>query len=189
MRTLRSLPLLLTAAALVAQAPKKGEAPKPAPAPAKPAAAPAPKQVDAKSVKTAKKSHKMRGSQGSPESIANELNARFAKAMEAGDSAAVAAIYTENAELHMSAQDVYKGRDGIKAFADGFLKATPVKSAKVTSTAAHRLGNTITDVGTFTFILDDKGQTKTMTGTYAQLLWHDKDGQWRLHKDFPLMAK
>ncbi len=172
MRTLRSLPLLLAAAALVAQAPKKGEAPKPAPA-----------------NKAAKKVHRARGSQGSPESIANEINARFVKAMEAGDAAAVAAIYTEDAELHMSATDVYKGRDGIKTFADGFLKATPVRSAKVTSTAAHRLGNTITDVGTFSFVLDDKGQTKTMSGTYAQLLWHDKDGQWRLHKDFPLMAK
>lgn len=183
MRSLRTLPWLLALSVLSAQTAKKVEA---KPAPAK-TAAPAKAEPQAKPAKASHK--KAHGAGGSPQAIAEEVNARFCKAMESGDPAAVAAVYTEKAELHMSAKEVFKGREGIKGFAEGFLKATPVKSAKVTSTAAHRHGNTITDVGTFSFTLDDKGQTKTMSGTYAQLLWRDKDGQWRLHMDYPLMAK
>jgi uncharacterized protein (TIGR02246 family) len=183
MPTMRTLPLLLLAASLGAQAPK-AEAPKPAKAAAP---KPAPVAVEAKAPKAAKKSHKAHGAQGTPESIVNDMNARFAKAMEAGDAAAVAAIYTDDAELHMG-KDVFKGRDGIKGFAEGFIKATPVRTASVTSTAAHRKGNTITDTGTFNFQVDDHGKTATMSGTYVQMLWRGKDGQWHLHRDWPFPA-
>lgn len=182
MRTLRALPLVLVASALVAQATKKAEAPKAAPAPAKPAAAPA--KAEAKPVK---KVRRAKGPQGTPESIAADLNARFGRALEAGDGAALAGLYTEAAELHVG-RDVFKGRDQIKGHLDGFMKATPVKSAKLVSTAAHRHGNTVTDTGTFTFQLDDKGSPSTMSGTYIQMLWREKDGQWRLHRDWAFMA-
>lgn len=181
MRTLRSLPLVLMAAALVAQAPQKAEAPKASPAPAKPAAQANPE------AKPAKKLRRARGAQSGPEAVAADLNARFAKALEAGDAAALAGLYTEGAELHMG-KDVFKGRDQIKGHLEGFLKAMPVKSAKITSTAAHRHGNTVTDAGTFTFQVDDKGKAATLTGSYIQMLWRDRDGQWRLHRDWAFMA-
>ena len=183
MRTLRALPLVLVASALVAQAAKKAEAPKAAPAPAKPAAA-APTKVELKPVK---KVRRAKGPQGTPESIASEVNGRFGRALEAGDGAALAGLYTEAAELHLG-KDVFKGRDQIKGHLDGFMKAMPVKSAKIVSTAAHRHGNTVTDTGTFTFQVDDKGKPSTMSGTYIQMLWREKDGQWRLHRDWAFMA-
>jgi len=182
MRTLRALPLVLVASALVAQAAKKAEAPKAAPAPAKPVAAPAKAET-----KPARKVRRAKGPQGTPESIAADLNARFARALEAGDSAALVGLYTEAAELHVG-RDVFKGRDQIKGHLDGFMKAMPVKSAKLVSTAAHRHGNTVTDTGTFAFQVDDKGKASTMSGTYIQMLWREKDGQWRLHRDWAFMA-
>ena len=192
MRTLRALPLVLVASALAAQAAKKAEAPKAAPAPAKAvapapakAAAPAPAKAEAK---PARKLRRAKGDHGTPESIAADLNGRFSRALEAGDSAALAGLYTEAAELHLG-KDVFKGRDQIKGHLDGFVKAMPVKSAKITSTAAHRLGNTVTDTGTFTFQVDDKGKATTMSGSYVQMLWRDKDGQWRLHRDWAFMAE
>lgn len=166
MRVLRTLPLVLIASVLAAQTP----APEPAKA-AKPA----------RRARTAKAVH------AEPGAIAQELNDRFAKAMVSGDAAAVAALYTENAELHMG-KEVHKGRDAIKASTEQMLKATPVRSATVTSTAAHRLGNTITDTGTWSFQLEDKGKLTTVTGTYVQMLWRGKDGQWRLHRDWPFYA-
>ncbi len=175
MRFLRSLPLALAATVLVAQAPKKSETP------AKPAA---PAKAEAKPAKKGRKAH---GGQGTPESIANDLNARFARAMEGGDPAAVAALYTESAELHVG-KDVFKGRDQVKGHLEGFLKAMPVKSAKLTSTAAHRHGNTVTDAGTFSFQVDDKGKAATVSGSYIQMLWREKDGQWKLHRDWAFMS-
>jgi uncharacterized protein (TIGR02246 family) len=163
MRVLRTLPLVLIASVLAAQAP-------------------APEA--AKAAKPARRVRKAKADHAEPGVIAQELNARFCKAMEAGDAGAMAALYTEDAELHMG-KDTFKGREGIKAFGEGFLKATLVRSATVTSTAAHRKGNTITDTGTFTFQVDDHGKTSTMSGTYVQMLWRGKDGQWRLHRDWP----
>jgi ketosteroid isomerase-like protein len=95
------------------------------------------------------------------------LNDKFAQAFNAGDAAAVAALYTDDAVILLPGAEMMKGKNAIRAFWKG---------------AAEQLGDgAVREIGTFTF--RTKGaQPQDITGKYV-VVWEKVGSDWRLATD------
>jgi ketosteroid isomerase-like protein len=95
------------------------------------------------------------------------LNDKFAQAFNAGDAAAVAALYTDDAVILPPGAEMMKGKNAIRAFWKG---------------AAEQLGDgAVREIGTFTF--RTKGaQPQDITGKYV-VVWEKVGSDWRLATD------
>jgi ketosteroid isomerase-like protein len=95
------------------------------------------------------------------------LNDKFAQAFNAGDAAAVAALYTDDAVILPPGAEMMKGKNAIQAFWKG---------------AAEQLGDgAVREIGTFTF--RTKGaQPQDITGKYV-VVWEKVGSDWRLATD------
>jgi uncharacterized protein (TIGR02246 family) len=112
--------------------------------------------------------------------IIQGLSDQFAKAFNAGDAAAVAALYTEDAVILPPGAELMKGRSAIQAFwksaaeqlGDGKLTTVDVKSLG---------GNAVREIGTFMF--RTKGaQPQEVTGKYV-VVWEKVGSDWKLATD------
>ena len=114
------------------------------------------------------------------------LNDQFTKAFNAGDIAAVAAHYTEDATVLPPGAEMVLGRNAILTFwksaADqiGDIKLTAVDVKPLGSNAAREIG---------TFSLRTKGaQSQQVTGKYV-VVWEKVGGDWKLATDIWNMNK
>ena len=114
------------------------------------------------------------------------LNDQFTKAFNAGDIAAVAAHYTEDAVVLPPGAEMVLGRNAILTFwksaADqiGDIKLTAVDVKPLGSNAAREIG---------TFSLRTKGaQSQQVTGKYV-VVWEKVGGDWKLATDIWNMNK
>ena len=108
------------------------------------------------------------------------LNDQFTRAFNAGDIAAVAAHYTEDAVVLPPGAEMVLGRNAILTFwksaADqiGDIKLTAVDVKPLGSNAAREIG---------TFSLRTKGaQSQQVTGKYV-VVWEKVGGDWKLATD------
>ena len=108
------------------------------------------------------------------------LNDQFARAFNAGDIAAVAAHYTEDAVVLPPGAEMVMGRNAILTFwksaADqiGDIKLTAVDVKPLGSNAAREIG---------TFSLRTKGaQPQQVTGKYV-VVWEKVGADWKLATD------
>ena len=114
------------------------------------------------------------------------LNDQFTKAFNAGDIAAVAAHYTEDAIVLPPGGEMVMGRNAILTFwksaADqiGDIKLTAVDVKPLGSNAAREIG---------TFSLRTKGaQSQQVTGKYV-VVWEKVGSDWKLATDIWNMNK
>ena len=114
------------------------------------------------------------------------LNDQFTRAFNAGDIAAVAAHYTEDAVVLPPGAEMVLGRNAILTFwksaADqiGDIKLTAVDVKPLGSNAAREIG---------TFSLRTKGaQSQQVTGKYV-VVWEKVGGDWKLATDIWNMNK
>ena len=114
------------------------------------------------------------------------LNDQFTRAFNAGDIAAVAAHYTEDATVLPPGAEMVLGRNAILTFwksaADqiGDIKLTAVDVKPLGSNAAREIG---------TFSLRTKGaQSQQVTGKYV-VVWEKVGGDWKLATDIWNMNK
>ena len=114
------------------------------------------------------------------------LNDQFTKAFNAGDIAAVATHYTEDATVLPPGAEMVMGRNAILTFwksaADqiGDIKLTAVDVKPLGSNAAREIG---------TFSLRTKGaQSQQVTGKYV-VVWEKVGGDWKLATDIWNMNK
>ena len=114
------------------------------------------------------------------------LNDQFTKAFNAGDIAAVAAHYTEDAVVLPPGAEMVLGRNAILTFwksaADqiGDIKLTAVDVKPLGSNAAREIG---------TFSLRTKGaQSQQVTGKYV-VVWEKVGSDWKLATDIWNMNK
>ena len=114
------------------------------------------------------------------------LNDQFTRAFNAGDIAAVAAHYTEDAVVLPPGAEMVLGRNAILTFwksaADqiGDIKLTAVDVKPLGSNAAREIG---------TFSLRTKGaQSQQDTGKYV-VVWEKVGGDWKLATDIWNMNK
>jgi uncharacterized protein (TIGR02246 family) len=108
------------------------------------------------------------------------LNDKFAQAFNAGDAAAVAALYTEEAVILPPGGEMMKGRTAIQAFWKGATEQ--LGNGKLTTVDVKPLGNEAArEIGTFTF--QTKGaQSQEITGKYV-VVWEKVGSDWKLATD------
>ncbi len=110
----------------------------------------------------------------------DKLNERFAAAFNAGDGAAVAALYTDDGVILPPGIEMIRGRDRIAAFWTaaagqlGDMKLTAMEVQPLGPDAAREIG---------AFAMRTKGaQPQDVAGKYV-VVWHKAGGEWRLGTD------
>ena len=108
------------------------------------------------------------------------LSNKFAQAFNAGDAAAVAALYTEDAVILPPGGEMMKGKSAIQVFWKG--AAEQLDDGKLTTVDVKPLGSEAArEIGTFSF--RTKGsQPQEITGKYV-VVWEKVGGDWKLATD------
>ncbi|GLH72731.1 hypothetical protein GETHLI_12330 [Geothrix limicola] len=114
------------------------------------------------------------------------VNDAFAAAMLRGDAAAVAAFYTDDAQLYFFKGTTLKGRAAIQEFMTGMFKGMKVKAMKIVSEESHPMGDAILDQGHYEMTSEAEGKVQTDKARYIQVLKKGQDGQLLLFRDCPL---
>jgi uncharacterized protein (TIGR02246 family) len=106
-------------------------------------------------------------------------NGRFVELYGKGDAAAVAGLYTEDAQVLPPNGDVVTGRAAVQSFWKGVMDAG-VKGAKLTTVELMPSGNTAYEVGRYELTGADG---KTLDRGKYVVIWKRDGSQWRLHRD------
>ena len=106
-------------------------------------------------------------------------NNRFAAAIAAGDSAAVASFYTSDGKIMASNMPASVGTAAITHFASETIKMG-IKNIKFQTADVWGTKDLLSEEGTFT-ITDDKGAAIDK-GKYI-VLWKQEGGSWKLFRD------
>jgi uncharacterized protein (TIGR02246 family) len=110
-------------------------------------------------------------------------NLKFGEAVRQGNSAAVGALYAEDAVLLPPGSEMIKGRPGIQAFWQGGLQMG-IKDAVLTSVDVTAFGNTAVEIGTYALKIQPEGQAAVEDhGKYVVVWKKGADGAWRLAVD------
>lgn len=104
-----------------------------------------------------------------------EFSAAFAR----GDSAGVAALYSENAQVLQPNGNIISGRAGIQTFWQGAMDSG-LKQVKLETVEVHGAGGTTAEVGTYS-ILGGNGEVLD-SGKYI-VVWKREKGKWKLYRD------
>lgn len=108
-----------------------------------------------------------------------EQNKKFGAAVTAGDAAAIAGLYAEDATLLPPNAPAVQGRAAIQAYWQAFLNAG-VTNATLTSSEVTNTATDATEVGTWVILAPD-GSTADK-GKY--IVWWKKTGDtWFFHRD------
>jgi len=106
-------------------------------------------------------------------------NRAFEAAMRKGDGAAVAALYTAQAQLLPFGSDVVSGTPAIAKFWQGVIDSgIGGGSLKTLEVESH--GGTAHEVGSYA--LQDKAGKALDHGKYV-VIWKQEGGRWKLHRD------
>ena len=111
--------------------------------------------------------------------VIEEGNQQWSMAFSTGDSAALAAMYTPNAQLFPMHREVVSGIEAIQQFWQGVM-ASGVKGATLTTLEVDEQGDTAYEVGKYE--LRGEGNKVLDHGKYV-VVWKRAQGQWRLHRD------
>ena len=111
--------------------------------------------------------------------VIEEGNTRWSVAFSTGDSAALAAMYTPNAQLLPMHSEIVSGMEAIQQFWQGVI-ASGVKGATLTTIEVDEQGDTAYEVGKYE--LRGEGNKVLDHGKYV-VVWKRGQGQWRLHRD------
>jgi uncharacterized protein (TIGR02246 family) len=111
--------------------------------------------------------------------VIEEGNQQWSAAFSTGDSAALAAMYTPNAQLFPMHREIVSGIEAIQQFWQGVM-ASGVKGATLTTLEVDEQGDTAYEVGKYE--LRGEGHKVLDHGKYV-VVWKREQGQWRLHRD------
>ena len=114
------------------------------------------------------------------------LNDQFTKAFNAGDIAAVATHYTEDATVLPPGAEMVIGRNAILTFWKS--AADQIGDIKLTAVDVKPLGsNAAREIGTFS-LRTKAAQSQQVTGKYV-VVWEKVGGDWKLATDIWNMNK
>ena len=114
------------------------------------------------------------------------LNDQFTKAFNAGDIAAVATHYTEDATVLPPGAEMVMGRNAILTFWKS--AADQIGDIKLTAVDVKPLGsNAAREIGTFS-LRTKAAQSQQVTGKYV-VVWEKVGGDWKLATDIWNMNK
>lgn len=106
-------------------------------------------------------------------------NARLSAAIRAGDSAAAAECYTEDAQLLAPNTPPVTGRAAITAYWQGGMAAV-IKGLELETLEVLGMGDVVTEVGSYTVRGDDDQEMDR--GKYV-VVWKKVGEEWKLHRD------
>ena len=107
-----------------------------------------------------------------------QMNRDFAKALNAKDAVAAAAVYDLNASLLPPNEPIITGRTNIQAYWQGLIDAGLV-DAKVKTIAASNDGDLGYEIGTFELKIQlEDGTIITDKGKYTEILQRNAEGKW-----------
>jgi ketosteroid isomerase-like protein len=106
-------------------------------------------------------------------------NQAFGTAVEKGDAAAIAALYSTNAEAFPPNSDVVRGPAAIQKMWQGVLDSG-VAGADLNTTEARAEGNLAYEVGTYAMKAKDG---KVLDKGKYVVVWTKDGGAWKIHRD------
>src|SRR6266852_4089651 len=111
-------------------------------------------------------------------------NAQFVAAANRGDTAAVAALYTNDAVVLPPNAEMVRGRQGVKEFFDALIQQTGVPQLTLDTTQVDEVGDTACEVGAYTMKLQPPGgQPVSDSGKYVVVWKRQSDDSWKLSID------
>ena len=108
-----------------------------------------------------------------------ETNTRFTEAFNHGNSAAVAAFYTEDAIALPPGQDMVRGRPAIQEFNAIDIETNALSGLVLTTSDVQVAGNLAVEVGAYSIqagAMQDEGK-------YVVVWKKQEDGSWKLYRD------
>ena len=107
------------------------------------------------------------------------LDRQFAAAINRGDAAGAAAIYTEDARLLPPNSDAVVGRDAIQAFMRGAIEAG-ARDHQFMQAEVRVMGEIAYDRGELQFsVQPEKGEPMMGKGKYV-CVWTRENGEWKI---------
>lgn len=107
-------------------------------------------------------------------------NRAFGEAVRAGDTAAIAALYTEGGAVLPPNGSKATGREAVMQFWGGALTGGVAGAVLTTEEVAYAGGDTAAEVGSA--VLTAKDGSVADEGKYV-VLWRRDAGAWRMHRD------
>ncbi len=107
-------------------------------------------------------------------------NREFGEAVRAGDTAAIAALYTEAGAVLPPNGSKATGRAAVMEFWGGALAGGVAGAVLTTEEVAYAGGDTAAEVGSA--VLTAKDGSVADEGKYV-VLWRREAGAWRMHRD------
>ena len=107
------------------------------------------------------------------------VNQRLAEAVEKGDAAAAAALYTEDGKFLAPNADFFSGRDAIQGFFQAAIDGG-IKGLNLSTLELEIQGETGYEVGTYELVVD--GGVVADSGKFI-VIWKRVGGTWQLHRD------
>lgn len=112
-----------------------------------------------------------------------EANVKFGDAVRAGDAAALAGLYTEDAKLLPPNSEMIQGREGVEAFWAGGIQMG-IKDVVLTTMDIMGMGDMVCEIGKANVILQpEEGEAMEDIGKYVVIWKKTADGTWKLHVD------
>ncbi len=113
-----------------------------------------------------------------------ETNAQFTAAVNRGDTATVAGLYTTDATVLPPNATAVRGRAEIKGLFDGMVERMGIPKLTLTTLEVTELGETAYEVGSYTMKAKlPSGEAMTDAGKYVVIWQRQRGGDWKLHVD------
>lgn len=110
------------------------------------------------------------------------VNEQFMNAFREGDAAAVAALYTPDAQLLPPDMQMLEGTEAIRSFWEGAM-GTGLTGARLETLSVESRADLAYEVGRFTLLTrGDGGEIAAGAGKYV-VIWKRQDDGWRLAVD------
>jgi len=113
-----------------------------------------------------------------------ETNAEFGAAISRGDTAATAALYTDDAVVLPPNAETVRGRQAIKGLFDGMIQQIGIPQLTLRTIQVDEIGDTANEVGEYTLKFQPAGgEPVTDIGKYVVIWQRQSDDSWKLHID------
>ncbi len=118
---------------------------------------------------------------GEPRTHIEDGAVKWVAAFNAGDAAAVAGLYTEDATLVPPGGARVDGRSAIQAFWQGAIDSG-MKVDVLHAVEVEAKGNMAGEIGVFTLIVPGENGPTKVNGNYI-VIWKRSGQSWQLHRD------